>query len=102
MTAQAEQKGFFPRMVEEIADYVKNKLPEIDRVNAKKAQQLHNIRALMSSDYWPSFEEALLEMRQDAQVVASTISPVGDGVLDLVGAQREIKVLNTILQLGED
>lgn len=104
MTAQAEpkRKGFFPRFVEEVVDHVKNRLPEINRENAKKAQRQHNIRALMSSDYWPSFEEKLLEMQRDAQEVASVTSPVGDGVFELIRAQQIIKDIDDILHLGDN
>lgn len=104
MTAQAEpkRKGFFPRFVEEVVDHVKNRLPEINRENAKKAQELHHIRALMSSEHWPSFEKRLLGMKQEAQEVASTKSPVGDGVFDLIRAQQIIKDIDDILHLGDD
>jgi hypothetical protein len=100
--AQPERKGFFPRLIEEVVDTVKHKLPKIERENAEKARQLHHIRALMSSDYWPSFEEKLLEIKQDAQGVASVTSPVGDGVFDLIRAQQTIKDIDIILHFGDD
>jgi hypothetical protein len=103
MTAQPERKGFIARHAENVVRFVKDELPKITRANAEaERRELHHIRALMSSEHWPSFEKRLLGIKQEAQEVASTKSPVGDGVFDLIRAQQRITDMNEVLHLGEE